>query len=73
MDNWQDESPNVAKKQKDYTVLQKRQLQLCDVHIMVLFYADGFSQGSFIKKKQKKNSAAILCSEIKSFSPFNHS
>ena len=70
MDKWQDESANVAKKHTDYTVLQKRQLQLCDVHIIVLFYADGFSYESFIKKKK---SAAILCSQMKSFSPFNHS
>ena len=52
MDKWKDESANVAKKHKDYTVLQKRQLQLCDVHIIVLFYADGFSYESFIKKKK---------------------
>lgn len=70
MDNWQDESPNVAKKQKDYTVLQKRQLQLCDVHIMVLFYADGFSQGSFIKKKTKKKQCSHFVLRDKEFFSF---
>lgn len=67
MDKWQDESANVAKKHKDYTVLQKRQLQLCDVHIIVLFYADGFSYESFIKKKKQCSHFVLIDEEFFSF------